>query len=176
MSVPQQARPAKLVIGIFMNEKKLFGKLAPEVGSAFGSPDIISPWLRFDYTTYYESEMGSPLFRRLMSFQRLIQQEDLAQIKLATNRLEEKFSRNGRRNVNIDPGYIVPERFVLASGTNYTHRIYIGHGIYADLTLIYQKGAFQRLSWTYPDYADKPLIALLTNIRNKYVVDLKRMN
>lgn len=176
MSLPQEPKLAKLVIGIFLNDKRLFGRLAPELAATFGSLDVISSWIRFDYTNYYESEMGSPLFRRLMSFQMLIEQEDLANIKISTNRLEEKYSRDGRRNVNIDPGYILHERFVLASGKNYTHRIYIGHGIYADLTLIYQKGAFQRLSWTYPDYADKPIMAFLTNIRNKYIVDLKQIS
>ncbi|MCK7503940.1 MAG: DUF4416 family protein [Desulfobacterales bacterium] len=30
--------------------------------------------------------------------------------------------------VNIDPGYLLLERFVLATGKNYSHRIYIGAG------------------------------------------------
>jgi hypothetical protein len=76
--------------------------------------------------------------------------------------------------VNIDPGYLLPERLVLATGKNFTHRIYIGQGIYADLTLIFQKGAFRTLPWTYPDYADRCLIDFLTLVRNKYMLDLKQ--
>ena len=176
MSLPLQPKLAKLVIGLFLNDKTLFNRLALELTSAFGSMDIITSWMRFDYTNYYESEMGSPLFRRLATFQTLVKQGDLAKIKLTTNRFEEKWSRDGRRTVNIDPGYLLHERFVLASAKNFSHRIYIGHGIYADLTLIYQNGDFKKLPWTYPDYADKPIITFLTNVRNKYIVDLKRIS
>jgi len=62
---------------------------------------------------------------------------------------------------------------VLATGKNFTHRIYIGGGIYADLTLIYQKGAFQTLPWTYPDYADRQLQAFLITVRNRYLMEVK---
>jgi hypothetical protein len=87
--------------------------------------------------------MGGPLHRRLMVFKSLVEQTELAAIKRMTNELEQKYQRQGQRRVNIDPGYLLAERFVLATGKNFTHRIYIGQGIYADLTLIYQKGDFK---------------------------------
>jgi hypothetical protein len=65
------------------------------------------------------------------------------------------------------------ERFVLASGKNFSHRVYIGSGIYADLTLIYQKGSFQKLPWTYPDYGDDRMLNFLEQVRNKYILDDK---
>jgi hypothetical protein len=173
MSTPQAPKPAKLVIGLIMKDKALFEPLGAKLSAAFGSVDTISSWLPFDYTTYYEPEMGTPLFRRLLTFKKLIEQDALSGIKLKTNRLEHTFSQSGRRRVNIDPGYLLYERFVLASGKNFSHRIYIGSGIYADLTLIYQRGRFERLPWTYPDYADDPILAFLTQVRNKYAVDLK---
>ena len=75
--------------------------------------------------------------------------------------------------MNIDPGYLLLERFVLATGKNFTHRIYLGGGIYADLTLIYTRGDFQALPWTYPDYADPRMIRHLNQIRHRYTIDLK---
>jgi hypothetical protein len=75
--------------------------------------------------------------------------------------------------VNIDPGYLLFERFVLASGKNFSHRIYIGRQIYADLTLVFRKGAFETLPWTYPDYADCPIRGFLERARKKYAVNLK---
>ena len=75
--------------------------------------------------------------------------------------------------VNIDPGYLLHERFVLATGKNYSHRIYIGKGIYADLTLMYTKGKFEPLPWTYPDYASENIIDFLEKVRKKYGVDIK---
>jgi hypothetical protein len=173
MSVPQEPKPAKLVIGLIVNERRMLAAVAAELLSAFGCVDLVSSWLPFEYTQYYAPEMGSPLFRRVLAFKNLIQQEELADIKIITNRLEEKFLHNGKRKINIDPGYLLHERFVLASGKNFSHRIYIGRGIYADLTLIYQGGVFQRLPWTYPDYADRPMLSFLERVRDKYIVDYR---
>jgi hypothetical protein len=172
MSKPQEPKPAKLVIGLFMQDRALFEPLAAELASEFGGLDMVSPWMPFNYTTYYQQEMGTSLFRRLLAFKPLIEQLQLAAVKLTTNRLEDQYTRSGRRRVNIDPGYLLYERFVLASGKNFSHRIYIGHRIYADLTLIYQGGAFEKLPWTYPDYADRPILSFLEQVRDKYAADL----
>jgi len=173
MSIPQEPKPAKLVVGLIMKDRAMFEPLGVELSAGFGSVDMVSSWLPFDYTSYYEPEMGTPLYRRLLTYKKLINQEELAEIKLTTNRLEQTCLQNGKRRVNIDPGYLLYERFVLASGKNFSHRIYIGRGIYADLTLIYQRGRFEKLPWTYPDYADEPMQEFLTRVRNKYAVDLK---
>jgi Domain of unknown function (DUF4416) len=174
MSKPREPKSAKLVIGLFMKDRALFEPLVAELVSEFGALDLVSRWMPFDYTAYYEQEMGTPLFRRLLAFNSLIQQLDLAGIKLATNRLEDQYADNGRRRVNIDPGYLLYERFVLASGKNFCHRIYVGQKIYADLTLIYQQGGYETLPWTYPDYADRPIISFLEQVRARYAVDLDR--
>ena len=171
MSELQAPKPAKLVIGLFTGDTQIFEKLVPEFISRYGQIDLVSPWMAFDYTRYYEKEMGTPLHRRLCSFQSLIAQQDLTTIKINTHQIEQSFLRSGRRRVNIDPGYMLRERFVLASGKNFSHRICIGDGIYADLTLIYHKGNFQRLPWTYPDYADDVMLAFLEQVRNKYIWD-----
>lgn len=173
MSVPRPPVPAKLVIGVLMRERAGFPGLAAELAQAFGAPDFVSAWLPFDYTRYYEPEMGGPLARRVLAFRHLVAQERLADIKLATNAIEQARASGGRRSVNIDPGYLLLERFVLATGKNYTHRIYVGRGIYAELTLMFQNGDFRALPWTYPDYADHPLRRILTAVRQKYGLDLK---
>lgn len=174
MSLPQPPTPAKLIVGFFVQDKALAAGIAQELQDRLGPIDMISAWLNFDFTTYYEKEMGAPLSRRLLVFKTLVAQTELAAIKRITNAVEQTYQRQGQRRVNIDPGYLLPERFVLATGKNFTHRIYIGQGIYADLTLIYQKGAFRTLPWTYPDYADKHLIDFLTLVRKKYMRDLKQ--
>ena len=171
MSELQAPKPAKLVIGLFTADTKIFEKLVPDFIFLYGQIDLVSPWMAFNYTRYYEMEMGAPLQRRLCSFQSLIAQQDLAGIKKNTHRIEQSFLHSGRRRVNIDPGYMLRERFVLASGKNFSHRICIGDGIYADLTLVYHKGNFQRLAWTYPDYADDDMLTFLEQVRNKYVWD-----
>ncbi len=173
MSSPQPPNPAKLVIGLFMKDKALLEAIAPRLAETFGPVDLISGWFPFDFTSYYETEMGRPLFRRMIGFQKLIPQDSLADIKHETNRMEALYSSGDNRRINIDPGYLLLERFVLATGKNFSHRIYIGQNIYADLTLTYSKGSFQTLPWTYPDYASPEIRQFLLQVRGKYSMDLK---
>jgi hypothetical protein len=174
MSTPQAPKRAKLIIGLIMQDRALIEQLTAALCASYGDLDLVSAWMPFDYTTYYEREMGARLVRRMLAFKNLIKQDELPAIKLKTNRLEKKYSKDGRRRVNIDPGYLLLERLVLASGKNFSHRIYLDEGIYADLTLVFQHGDFQKLPWTYPDYADQPMLAFLQQIRLKYAIDLKQ--
>ena len=174
MSTPRPPQPAKLVIGVFLKDKSVFEEIAEKLTLAYGDVDILSGWFDFNYTSYYEAEMGTPLFRRMIVFKKLIHQRALPEIKLLTNAIETETKGNNGRRVNIDPGYMTPERFVLATGKNFSHRIYLDKGIYADLTLMYQKGVFISLPWTYPDYGDDSLKAFLLRVRKKYMLDLNR--
>jgi hypothetical protein len=175
MSTPIDPQPAKLVVGLIVRHSALLDDISRMLKSAFGEIDMVSPWFAFDFTEYYHSEMGSPLYRRLLAFRKLVEQEDLAGIKHKTNEMEHRFSKDNKRQVNLDPGVLLHERFVLATGKNYSHRIYIGQRIYADLTLIFQKGGYQVLPWTYPDYAAESMRAFLLKVRRKYAVDLEAL-
>ena len=173
MSMPHAPRPAKLVIGVLLRDRGLFPDIAAELEAAFGAFDVVGPWMAFGYTSYYEKEMGAPLWRRMSAFRTLIEQDRLADVKLAANAMEQARSAGGRRAVNIDPGYLLLERLVLATGKNFSHRIYIGRGIYADLALVYRRGAYRALPWTYPDYAGEPLRRFLVAVRRKYASDIR---
>lgn len=176
MSRPQPPMPAKLIVGVFLKDRSLVASVADMLIESFGPVDQVSAWLPFDYTDYYKPEMGAPLYRRLFSFTQLIDQASLSEIKQTTNGHEKKYMVNMKRQVNIDPGYLLHERFVLATGKNFAHRIYIGNGIYADLTLIYTQGKLQTLPWTYPDYASETIKAFILQIRQKYTIDLKKVD
>ena len=173
MSIPQVPRPAKLIIGVFMHDTDLLADVVHTLSEAFGPVDMLSSWLPFDQTDYYTAELGTPLSRRLIGFQELIGQDGLVEVKLFTNQIEARLSEGGKRRVNIDPGYLLAERFVLATGKNYTHRIFLGKGIYADLTLIYREGRFHSLEWTYPDYAEDEIQAFLKSARDRYLFNLR---
>lgn len=165
--------PAKLVMSVFMKEKPLFESVFPLLETIGGPVDLVSRWLDFDFTNYYHKEMGHPLFRRILAFKSLVDQADLSKIKQATNAVEQQFVQDQQRRINIDPGYLLPSRFVLATGKDYAHRIYIGDHMYADLTLMYVGKQFVSLDWTYPDYRSKEIIRFLEQVRDKYLLDLK---
>jgi hypothetical protein len=173
MSRPKPPDPAKLVMSVFMKEKPLFETVFPLLETIGGPVDLVSRWLDFDFTNYYHKEMGHPLFRRILAFKSLVDQADLSKIKQATNAVEQQFVKDQQRRINIDPGYLLPSRFVLATGKDYAHRIYIGDYMYADLTLMYIGKQFVPLDWTYPDYRSKEIIRFLEQVRDKYLLDLK---
>ena len=174
MSAPKPADDVKPTVSVFSPEEKILEEVMRELQGMCGPADWISPPLFFDRTRYYEKEMGWPLHRRFLSFEGLIRPESLVDLKLETNELEKRYVQEGKRRVNIDPGYIALERLVLATGKNYTHRIYLSKGIYADLTLVFHQGSFQTLTWTYRDYADPVIIGYFNDIREHYKHQLRR--
>ena len=174
MSILQSPPPAKLICSIFSQQESLISIVGNVLSGEYGTADFKSPIIPFDWTSYYEPEFGSSLKRIFMSFTELVFQDALAEIKHATHKLEQEFSKGGKRQVNIDPGILTAERLVLATGKNFPHRIYLGRGVFADLTFIYRKDSFIPLPWTYPDYASQEVIGFWNNVRKSYLKDLSK--
>ena len=173
MSDPQPPEAVKLIASLFSGDVHLLHDAVQALSERFGKADFISVPAPFTYTDYYQKEFGSSLIRRFVAFERLIRPEALPDIKIWTNALEKRLSAEGRRKVNVDPGYLAKAHMILATGKGYTHRPYLREGIYADLTLIYRDKSFHPLPWTYPDYAGAEVMGMLTRIREKYVLQLK---
>ncbi len=170
MSLPRLPRPALLYLSVLSARwERVWEPLLTELTALFGPVVHEAGPLPFDVTSYYDAELGRPITRRVLAFRNLVPHEALAGIKLRTNALEQRLARpDGRRLVNLDPGLLTLERLVLATGKNYTHRIYLGQGIWGDLTLIYQGKAWQTLPWSFPDYAGAALQGQLTLLRELY--------
>jgi len=167
-------KPVKLIMSLIGSDDRLLHQVIQILGERYGEVDFTSDILPFDFTDYYTEEMGKGLFRRLITFSPLIPREQLVRIKQETNEIEEQFALEGKRRVNIDPGYICAEHLILATTKGYTHRPYLGEGIHADLTLIYREGQFRPLDWTYPDYASSQVREILQRVRKQYVQELQR--
>ena len=166
-------KPVKLIMSLISSDDRLLHQVIEVLGERYGEVDFTSDILPFDFTDYYCAEMGEGLFRRFVTFDPLIPREHLVRIKQETNGIEEQFSVEGKRRINIDPGYICAEHLILATTKGYTHRPYLGEGIHADLTLIYREGKFRPLDWTYPDYASSPVREILQGVRKRYVQELQ---
>jgi hypothetical protein len=173
MSVPEEPAPVKLITSLFSPGEELIHEAISTMTDLFGPVDWMSPPLFFDRTRYYAREMGWPLHRRFITFQELIPPTDLISVKLETNKIEGEYLDGENRLLNVDPGYISAERLILATGKNYIHRVYLGRGIFADLTLIFKKGTFIPLEWTYRDYSDPEMIETLNQIRETYMNELR---
>ena len=113
-------------------------------------------------TDYYDEEMGGNIKKIYIVFSSPMERELLAQLKRKTNEFEQKFAENGNRRINLDPGYITKDKFVLASAKDYFHRIAIGGGIFAETTIHFEADdKIRRFSWTYSDYLRKDVKDLL---------------
>lgn len=166
--------PVKLVVPMIAGDEALFDEAVHALAAHFGPADYRSQTLPFTHTTYYEREFGPNLLRQFAAFERLIDPGELARIKRLTNDLETAWAdASGRRRINLDPGYLTQAKFVLATTKNQAHRIYLGEGIYAEVTLIYRHGAFEPLPWTYPDYRSPEYLAILAAIRALYDRQIK---
>ncbi len=175
MSVISPPKPVKLICGLISNDKELIYKSAKILSKKFGPIDLKSQVMSFDHTAYYQKEMGRDLKRQFLSFSRLIGPQHLPKVKLFTNRLERRISvgPQRKRRINLDPGYISGSKLVLATGKNYCHRIYLGKGIYAEVTLYFAGGTFRPYEWTYPDYKTAGYIEFFNQARRLYLAAVK---
>src|SRR5574340_490195 len=148
MGVPHLFEEPVLFIGALFSDKIIFDEVFPLLQNDFGNIFFQSSTLPGEYSAHYNEELGTPIHRNFIFFDRVIDPSTLADIKLSTNSLEDTFSQDGKRRINLDPGYLTLAKVVLASTKNYSHRIYIGKGIYAELALFYKDRHFLTLPWT----------------------------
>ena len=180
---PEEPGPVKLVVGVLYSDAGVLEKGLSLLSEAYGPIDYRSPIFPFDQTDYYVPEMGSPILRIFVSHERLVHPRDLARIKIETNRMEEDLSiplpaASGRvgnlqdaaniRKVNFDPGILDYDKFVLASAKYNGQKIYLDLGIWADLTLHYEKGRFDPYPWSFPDFKSGRYDAAFTEMRRRF--------
>lgn len=161
-------RPVKLFFGLISNDEALFLTAKKMLENKLGPVDFTSEKIRFDYTDYYRNELGVDLKRIFFSFKRLVDPVKISDIKIYSNRLEESLAKSGKRRINIDPGYLDLAKLVLASTKDFSHRIYTGKGIYAEITLVYKNASYRPLEWTYPDYRTADYQNIFQRIREIY--------
>lgn len=165
--------PAKLIIGILISKEDLKESLIQNLTEKWGPIDFESPLIDFSYSQYYNKEMGSTIKKFFISFQNLVSGDSIMDTKIYTNIIEEKYSISEKRKVNLDPGHMFLSKFILSTTKDGSHRIPLGKGIYAEITLLFQKNSFRPLEWTYPDFRDSEYIKILNHIRQIYKPQLK---
>jgi hypothetical protein len=169
--------PVKLICGIIASDELIFKKAEEHLVHLYSSIDGASSLMNFDFTEYYEKQMGKNLKRKFLSFTQLRSPEKLSEIKLQTNKLEEDIKeelRESHRVVNIDPGYLTPSALIMATVKDFAHRIPLRQGIYAHLELLFSKKEVHPLSWTYPDYQTKEYQDFFREVRKIYLSQLRK--
>jgi hypothetical protein len=162
-------RPVKLFVGMLSSDTALFDACKDLLHEKYGPADYQSDIVPWDFTDHYVAEMGTGLMRRFIFFGRLADPGELAGMKTLTNRIEEQMGVPGdtsvRRRINLDPGYITEAKVVLATTKDYSHRIYIGEKIFAEVALLQKGGRFTPLAHTYPDYRTDEYVRMFSKAR-----------
>ncbi|MGB9909490.1 MAG: DUF4416 family protein [Candidatus Hydrothermia bacterium] len=173
MGIPRKPDSVMLFTGIICKEE-ILSKIH-EILSPLGEIEERSDILNFDdFSKYYQEEMGEGLKRLWLTFKGLRTPENMHILKLVTNKIEESFTINNKRTINIDPGYISLANVILYSTKSYFHRIYVSDGIYAEVTLFFKKKeGFQPFPWTYPDYKTLEAVEFFNKARNRLYTILR---
>ena len=170
--------PVKLFVGVLVSNENLIAGVETELSATFGAVDYRSPVIPFTFTDYYRNETGDDILRVLLSFERLIEADRLPEIKHFTNELEKRFAAADTavpRPVNLDPGYLEHAKVILASTKNFYHRMYLGKGIFGEVTMHFRNGAYEFFPWTYPDYQSKDYQKFFLDMRAIYRPQLRAM-
>jgi len=164
--MPNTAK-AVLFAGIMYSNHEIANQALELLTKNFGETGRKSREFDFSFTNYYEEEMGKNLKKFFVSFKKLVETDSIAEIKTKTIKIEKKLARDGKRTVNIDPGYITPEKCVLATTKDRAHRIHLGKGIFGEVTFMFRKTDLIYLHWTYNDFK--------TDVAEEFFLELRRV-
>ncbi|MCX8030389.1 MAG: DUF4416 family protein [Thermodesulfovibrionales bacterium] len=164
----KKPQKALLFIGILYTKEDFYLEALKHIRFYFDDIAMITPSMIWDFSNYYKEELGDNILRRFIFLKNLIDQDSIVDIKIITNEIEKILSINNKRQVNLDPGYLTLAKIVLASTKDYSHRIYLKNGIFAEVTLIYKNKSFISHLNTYKDYQDTRYINIFNSARNLY--------
>ncbi len=175
MSHPQKPSPNLFFLAITGKDLSLWEKVLINLEPDLGKVVLQSEIYDFSsFTSYYAKEMGEALKKGFYFFERLREPEFLIDLKYTCYKIERELAEpSGNRTVNLDPGYIALSKIVLSTFKDFSHRIYIGKGVFAEVTLIFKGKSFTELPWTYPDYKQPQIIATFNKARAWYKNKLK---
>ena len=166
----------KLIVGVIYHEPVILEAAMARLVELFGEVEDCSEEFSFseEFSTYYDEEIGGEGLRRIYSFKRCVDASRQAEIKEMTNAIESDFSKDGKRLINLDPGFINHGRLMLATTKGAGFRIPLARGIYTELTLFWARGGWQKLPWTYRDYQSERVQKFITEVRRVYLNQRKQ--
>jgi hypothetical protein len=172
MAEPRTPSPALLVVAAFSRHGQALAWARTRLEEAFGPVGLAGEPYDFHQTKYYEPAMGRGLRKQLLAFKNLVAPDCLPDVKHRTNALEAELAAAGTfpepRPLNLDPGLLTLGKFLLATTKDQAHRVYLGRGIFAEVTLRFHDGAFESWPWTYADYREPHVLAFLGQARDFY--------
>jgi len=164
--------PVLLVVAVFSRHDRALLWAREQLPRDFGPIGLVSPPYLFNQTSYYQRSMGADLRKQFLVFHDLVAPDCLPAVKQRTNSLEAELAAGEtypeERPLNLDPGVLSLGKFQLATTKDQAHRIYLTGGIFAEVTLRFQAGAWEPWPWTYADYREEHVRNFLVQARDYY--------
>ncbi len=173
MSLPGPPEPCLLVVGLLRSPEVDPQAVTGALAARFGEVVQATQEAPFHFSAYYDREMGPGLLRSFLAIGGRRDPGELSALKLATNALEHAWAGPGGRRVNLDPGLLDLNHLVLATGKPAAHRVYLAGGIYAEVELVFERGSFRPLPWTYADYREPGAVEFFNRLREGHRVARK---
>ena len=178
MGQVQEVAPVKFIVAMLAISEEILVEASELIAHQLGAVESLSEVWPFSSTKYYAKEMSERLLRQFVSLAEPWNPADLVKLKLISSSAEladaRTRGRGQRRAINLDPGYITPAKLVLASTKDYSHRVYLGRGIYGEVTLGYEQGSWRSFSWSYPDYAEPRYHEFFSQVRRRLLEQLRK--
>lgn len=172
MAEPRPQPPVLLVVAAFSRFPEALAWARTQLESTHGPVALVSEPFPFHQTAYYQATMGPDLRKQFLAFENLVLPDCLVAAKLHSNALEQQLATEARfpeaRPLNLDPGILSLGKFQLATTKDQAHRVYLGQGIFTEVTLRFQDKAWEPWPWTYADYRETTVRAFLGEARRFY--------
>ncbi len=175
-----QKDPAKLIVSCFFKEDRWLLHALDHLVNRFGSVERRVGPLYFTMSDYQRSQAEGEMKKVMLDFRDLVPRESLASLKVRCHEIEMQLLRQAQdenviasRPINLDPSHLFTDKFIVSSSRDKPHRLYLGHGVFGELTLMIRQGHFESLPWTYADYLEPEVLNFLSGARRRYLHSLQ---
>ena len=156
-----------LFMAVMYADEKVFEKAKAELVKNYGKIKAESSVYDFSFTDYYEPEMGAGLRKLFLVFEKEVSKEELADVKFFITDIEKKYSKEGNRIINIDPGYLSSTELVLATFKEKSFKEKINDKVWVHKVLEFEGSNVKQFFHTFADSRDKKNQEFIINNKPK---------
>jgi len=155
--------PARPFVSAVFDDPDAYLTVKKDLAREFGPIDYETPsFSSKGLTSLYGGAARSRI--RFLSFERMVGLDELVDMRKKTLGIEVKRQEKGRPLIELDPGYVSEYTVVRTALEEDFHRIYLFHGIFAEILYYQDKGLYQPLSHTPTFFRQKDVITMFNDL------------
>ncbi|HLD02935.1 MAG TPA: DUF4416 family protein [Candidatus Nanoarchaeia archaeon] len=153
----------KIFAAILYSSDEMLYKSIAELKKTFGEVDFETKEYDFGkFTKYYEREMGKNLRKKFVFFKEF-SNINMADAKKMTMGIEKRFSVDGKRKVNIDPGYLNENEMGMPTTKYLKFKTLLKEGIYNQIIYRFDDG-IKEAEGAFPDFRSDEVKSIFAKV------------